>query len=124
MKIDVTQSVLDLFGQPIEVSKRKQPGMRQCPTCGQTVIVMEDLTLRKAMIQALTSFEQEDKNGPEKFERYQIASKIAKSDEPDLTSEERAKIKRLIGRIYGPVVVGPCYDMIEKSGEKEGVEDD
>jgi len=43
-----------------------------------------------------------------------LATRIyANPEELDLTIEEIAKIKQLIGKGYGPLIVGQAWDMLE-----------
>lgn len=50
--------------------------------------------------------------GEEKFLRYKLAMKISAGGEVELTPEEAAKIKHVIGLAYGPVIVGRAFEVL------------
>lgn len=73
-----------------------------------------DMTLKVACVAALMGqYEGENLDGQEKFKRYELAKKIYAGGEVELSVEEIAKIKPLIAKGFGPVVVGPAYDILE-----------
>lgn len=95
MKIDMSQTLLDLGGLPLRNND-------------------EILTLGSVSIEALVLVQRDDRvNGGEKFKRYQIAQKIHGKDLIDLTLDEIVLIKDLIGKAYGPAVVGPAFNLLE-----------
>lgn len=55
--------------------------------------------------------------GDEKFKRYQLAARIADGDVLEVSAEEVALLKRLIGKGYLPMVVGPAYLALESEPE-------
>lgn len=70
----------------------------------------QPLTLRHVATGALlATYQDEAQDGEEKFKRYQLAVRIAADDVVDMTPEQSAKLKALIGKGFGPVVVGPAY---------------
>ena len=72
------------------------------------------LTLRSVSIDALTAVMQNQKlEGAESFERYQLALKLKDGGMVELRSEEIAKIKKLVGEVFGPAVVGPAFTLLE-----------
>jgi hypothetical protein len=101
MKINVDQEILDLDEKPIIKSIDKD---------GKQI----NLKLQDVICGALIHFEQNDQDGSEKVLRFEIALKVKAFSEVDLKSEEIAKIKSLIGKIYAPVVVGRAHKMLEK----------
>ena len=75
------------------------------------------MTLGFVATEALLAMLDVDKGntGKVKYERYQLAGKIIKAASPvELKIEEIATIKERIGIMYGPEVVGACYDILEK----------
>jgi hypothetical protein len=92
MKIDFKQQIKDIKGEQIQ-----------------------DLTLKTVSVEALLATFEDERSlgGEEKLKRYLLAIKIYADDEPDLTVEEIAKVKHLIGKGYGPLVVGRSYQMLE-----------
>ena len=105
MKIKLTQVIMNLCGEPFKT------GGITCPKCGNVSGEAEDMTLRFAVLQALTALDKSD--GKEKFLRYKLALTVADADEPDLTHEDIVKIKKLIGSGFAPMIVGRCYEMLE-----------
>ena len=77
---------------------------------------IKDLTLKSVSVEALlaTFSDEQSLLGEEKAKRYVLATRIyANSEELDLTVEEIAKIKQLIGKGYGPLVVGQAWEILE-----------
>lgn len=74
------------------------------------------LSIKTAAVNSLMSTFEADRNlsGDEKLKRYQLAVKINGGGEVDLTAEEIALLKLLIGRAYPPLVVGQAYLLLEK----------
>ena len=82
-----------------------------------------DMTLKDACIRALFALSNEDmkrQSGQEKMDRYTLGLKINKGGEVDLTVDEAAKVKGLIGETFGPVVVGPAWLLLEGKESKRG----
>lgn len=95
MKIDFEQQLKGL-GRPLMAQDGETP-----------------LTLKSISIESLmAAFPDEKISGEEKFKRYQLAQRISDGDEVSVS--EAAKIKDLIGKAYGPVVVGPAYELLEQ----------
>lgn len=122
MKINMTQELLDVDGKPINSTKEcvildmegniiKKGGKEVI-----TVITTDDsLTLKKICVDALLMNSQDEKiSGEDKAKRYQLAMKIhgAKKD-VDLESGDITTIKEIIGKNYGPIVVGQTHLMLE-----------
>ena len=76
---------------------------------------IKDLTLKTVSVEALlaTFSDEQSLSGEEKAKRYLLATRIYANDELDLTVEEIAKIKQLIGKGYGPLVVGQAWEILE-----------
>jgi len=51
--------------------------------------------------------------GDEKARRYDIAIKLNSSNELDLRVEDVKTIKEVIGKAFGPLIVGQAYKIIE-----------
>ncbi len=49
-----------------------------------------------------------------KVERFKLAQKIHEGGEIDITVENAAMIKKLIGEGYAPLVVGQAYEILEE----------
>jgi hypothetical protein len=76
---------------------------------------IKDLTLKSVSVEALlaTFNDEQSLSGEEKAKRYLLATRIYANDELDLTVEEVAKIKQLVGKGYGPLIVGQAWEMLE-----------
>ena len=77
---------------------------------------IKDLTLKTVSVEALlaTFDDERSLSGEEKAKRYLLATRIyANPEDIDLTVEEIAKIKQLIGKGYGPLVVGQAWEILE-----------
>lgn len=78
----------------------------------------EPFSLKDAAIEALLVPE-ENQAGEEKVKRYLIATRIyANPDGVDFTVEEIATIKKVIGKGYGPLIVGQTWELLENAGGK------
>lgn len=66
----------------------------------------------------LTDYEHERLSGPEKYKRFELASKIHKAGESvEVESEDITLIKKLAGHSCTPVLIGPFYDHLEGKAE-------
>lgn len=109
MKIDVTQQLMNLDNTPIITGKRT------CPTCGQAVSEPEPMTVRLAATGALTaSFRTEpDLAGEQKVRRFHLALRLADEGKPDLKAEDIVLIKKLVGMMWGSVIVGRMWEILD-----------
>lgn len=77
------------------------------------------LTLGAATDEALCQplpFDQS--TGQQKYDRYQLAERLKPGGTIEVRVEDVAIIKEMIGRVFGPAVVGQAWDMLEGKGEK------
>lgn len=73
----------------------------------------EALPLKDVCIEALMAMVMEERvNGETKFKRYELALKINKGGEIDVTPEEATMLKERIGTMFGPAVVGPAFKIL------------
>ena len=109
MKIDVTQQLTELDGTPMVT------GRQICPTCGQTLGKTEPMTVRLAAIRALTAVYRDEQNleGVKKVARFHLALRLTDEDEPDLKAEDIVLVKKLVGKMYGPVIVGRVWSILD-----------
>lgn len=79
-----------------------------------------ELTLGRAARHALCLPHQEDRdvNGSEKFRRASLAYDIASKGDQPLKSEDVALIKRLIGRLYNPIVVFRAFPLLDPAEQQ------
>lgn len=110
MKILVTSVLHDLEGVPLRDAAVTDTG-------GKVLRPERDFTLRKACTEALqaSNLTGDSPDGEERARRFQLCIKIMSSDEPDLTAEEIAKLKKLIGLAFGALVVGRTYALLDPS---------
>ena len=74
------------------------------------------LELRTIVCEALMASYREEEGlaGEEKHKRYKLSQKIYRETGPvNVTIEEISVIKKLVGLLYGPTIVGPSYDALE-----------
>jgi hypothetical protein len=76
----------------------------------------KDINLRTLCCNALMIVTNEETTlpGEEKFKRFELASIIHSSKENcDLKVEDIALLKTMVGKYYGPAVVGPAWKLLE-----------
>lgn len=101
MKIDFLQPIKTLDGEDIPNPDSKTG---------------DPLTLKTICINSLLASdrESEQESGEKKYERYLLAQKIHAGKEEDFKAEDIALIKKLVGKIYIPLVVGRAYQLLDK----------
>ena len=73
-----------------------------------------DLTLKNVCVNAVLQPGKDDTE-KQKYEAYELFVKIrACNKEIDLTAEEIVQIKKKIGAIYMPLILGQAFDMLNK----------
>lgn len=77
------------------------------------------MSLKRAAVNALQAMFEDERNldGAEKLKRWQLAMKVHAGGEVELTIDDLALIKRLVGKLYGPAVVGPVWSALEAKSE-------
>jgi len=70
------------------------------------------LKLKDICINALMSMD-ENTTPEEKINQYELALKVNKGGEVELSSENRVLLKKLVGKLYGPLVYGQANGMLE-----------
>jgi hypothetical protein len=97
---DFNTNILDVQGNPI-------------------VTAGKPMTVREAIGNALhAALQGEQPNGDEKYKRFQLSLKIETSDgKPDLTTEDLSRIKDVVGKAFGPLVVGRVFDLLDQKME-------
>ena len=114
MKINVTEQLTELDGTPMITGKQV------CQTCGQVVSEKEPMTVRLAATRALTATFRDEQSlpGEEKIVRFRLALKMTDTDAPDLKAEEVVLVKKVVGKMYGPVIVGRMWSILDPPEEK------
>lgn len=78
-------------------------------------IALPDLTVGSACATALLAAfpDEADIRGEEKVRRFLLAQRIVTSESVDLTAEDIALIKHLVGKGYGALVVGRVWAALD-----------
>ena len=77
----------------------------------------EIMTLGKVSVNALMFMDGNDVKkigGKEKVERFELAMRLNKGGEQELSSEQIVLVKGLIDSCYGPAVVGPSWILLDQ----------
>ena len=112
MKLDVTQNLLNLNGEPMPIV------FQACPMCGRPMEERGFHTLRSACEAALSADYQSEQrsggiSGEEKFKRYCLAVKIHNNDEVSFLAEEIVMLKKVLGLRWPPEIMGPARLILE-----------
>jgi hypothetical protein len=96
LALDLSQSLVDLDNKPI--------------LNGQ-----EPITLGAVISTALlTPFpDEQNLSGEEKTKRFLLALKVHQGRDAGLTADETALIKKLVAKLYGPLIVGRVWAIID-----------
>ncbi len=102
MLIDFQRVICDLKGEPLKIKKNEGD-------------IGESLKLLQVCQESLmTTFpDEQGLGGTEKVKRFGLALKIDSQLPVNLESEEIAEIKKLVGKAYGPLVVGRAWELLE-----------
>jgi hypothetical protein len=122
-KLDLNTVVLNLNGKPVgDVGSELNPIMeiiskggtiQQVQQYCQNRLTSEPLTIKKAAKFSVLNADLDKKSGEEKYNAYKLAMKI-ESENPELSVEELAAIKKAIGSTFMlPEVVGFIFDAID-----------
>lgn len=105
MNIDFSAKLLDLEGKPIIDVVAGADGAP----------MPVEATLGRAAVNALLAVTEEDRalTGSDKAGRFALALKLQGAGEVDVSVDEVALIKRLTGQIFGPLVVGRCWALLD-----------
>jgi hypothetical protein len=97
MKVDFSKPILTLEGKPDEAKT----------TLGNLACI------------ALTTMLPEDKDMPaeEKVNRFKLAMTVAKGKVQDLSAEDMVLLKKLIGKMFGPLAVGRAYEILDAAAK-------
>jgi hypothetical protein len=105
MKIDFNREIMTVFGKTIPKPNSEEGNLK----------------LSDVSIEALIAVYEDERNlsGKEKMKRYSLAQKILKSNGQicEIELGDANLIKDLIGKAYGPMIVGPAYEMLEGTQE-------
>lgn len=113
MKIDVTQNLLDLNGEPMPIT------FQACPMCGRPLEEKGIWTLRQACEDALLPDYQDERqqqgglSEAEKFKRYRLAARIHDEDEPNLAAKDIVELLKVVAKMFPPRIYGPVRLLLE-----------
>lgn len=103
MKINLFNKLKDVDGKDI------------IPIAGSHPMTLRDVIFNSILVPV------QDEDEKKKYEKYEIYKKIQgikKENVIDLTAEEIVTIKKSIGRVQPPLVMGQAFDMLEGKNEK------
>ena len=108
MKIDISQKITKIDGKPFIYTDTNNPFTLKS-------IAIEALLFPKGMRNPQTgATEGKEDTFEEKMAKYRIYEKLKDAGkEVELTAEEIAKIKKLIGEIKPQLIVGQAVDFLE-----------
>ncbi len=123
--IDFSQKLVDRNGDPIvdPASDRKltdgdRLALENCIANGWKVASPEraHLILSTVTVRGLDSILPDEMSLPseEKVKRYLLAGQILMQPQCELAPDVVALIKARIGRMYGPLIVGQAFEMLDK----------
>lgn len=100
MKLDFSAKIKDQNGNPIDEAGK-------------------DLTLGGVSCTALlATFADEQNLAPaKKVERFQLAMIVAKGGKQDVTPEQFTELKGLLGKAFGPLIVGRAYQILDAAAK-------
>lgn len=98
MKVDFSAPILDLTGQKLVENDVK-------------------VTLGTIACTALTTLAPNEQNisADVKIKRFQLALLAAKGGNQEITPEQFVEIKELVGKLFGPLVVGRVNEILDRS---------
>lgn len=101
--VDFTQQLVDVDGKPMIDDAASKDG---API---------KVTLSKVSVIALLSDYRDEQNisPEEKFKRWQLAQKIHDANAAQLSAEDVALIKKLVGKRFAASIVGPVFQIID-----------
>ncbi len=106
--IDFTKPLTNMDGSPVTDKDGKSP--EKIPTLGS---ICESALLAQYADERDPSGK-ETITPQEKFERWKLAAKVNGKD-ANLSPEELALIKKLVGKAYAPLIVGQAWSMLDAS---------
>lgn len=83
----------------------------------------EVLTVATIACNALLAAFEDERNlsGEDKVKRFKLACRIQGADLPvEMTPEEAALIKKLVAKLYGPLVTGQVWELIDGARSANG----
>lgn len=106
--VDGEKPIFDVEYDPIDLQRLAEQGLLQKKE------KKDPMTLKDICMNAiLTPLEGDDEK--KKFEKWEIYKKLRSAkDEVTLTVEEIATVKKAIGKFYPQLIMGQCFELLEK----------
>ncbi len=102
MKLDLTQVINDLYGDPIPAAD------------AQGKLTGGDVTVRRVLRIALTTKAQSEKNEyKDQLERFILALKMVENDEVELEADQIVNLKKWVATRYAQLVTGRICMLLE-----------
>jgi len=106
--LDFTKRLTNLDGSPVTDTEGKP--LAKPPTLGSIC----ESALLSQFADERDATGKETIEAREKYERWKLAAKInAATKDLALTAEELALVKKLVGKAYGPLIVGQVWTMLD-----------
>lgn len=125
MKYESSQLLKDLDGEAIKdnltvsqlvagISQHLSDSAKREFSDALTKLKLRDLTFGRACANALVGVYNDEQSlgGAEKLERMELAIRVLKP-KFKLTTTEKDRIKNLVAKMYGPIVVGPVWAALD-----------
>ena len=108
MKIDVTQQLRKLNGEPLANTTEA------CRLCGRPQ-EENPVVLRDVLCSALMASKRDQNavDGKKQVEQYELALKIQREDKVELSTQDAGKLQNLVAEIYAPLVTGQVWLILE-----------
>ena len=118
MRVDFSQPFMQSMEPDKVMLDGPPPVVFTCDECGHTGEAKDErdpVTLKAACCNALMSMDPQSKmSGEEKVKRYNLATRIVKGDPNEVIRvEEIVLLKKVIGEIYNPVIVGQAFRLLD-----------
>lgn len=116
MKVNFERQLKNLDGKILidEGTPQEVDGIPVKDENGSFVLEYKPVILSGICINALLSVNQQaNVSGEEKLKRYQLAIKV-KNGKGEVSAEEISLIKKLVGEVFSPLVVGQVWEMLEE----------
>ena len=105
MIIDVDEFVLDIYGRPIKNRTDEAEDAEEIP-----LLTRGDVLIRSLM---LPNDDGKNPDAKRMMERYDLAQKIVKGGEVEITSTEAADLLKQIARVWNVAIYGALHNLLE-----------
>lgn len=98
MQVNFSAEIKDLSNLPIKAEDRPLTLSSVC--CNALMLTFND---------------EHSLPGDQKVRRFKLATMVVDGGQVDLTAEDVAEIKKVVGKAYGPLIVGRAYELLDNS---------